>query len=52
MTTSVSLVVVVSKATLIRSHLTWYEDEGPVHRGKDVPWTKVLDKHTDGLVSA
>jgi hypothetical protein len=46
------LVVVVSEAALVRSHLARYEDEGPVHRREDVSRTQVWDEDTDWLISA
>jgi hypothetical protein len=52
MTTCIPLVVTVTKATLIRSHLSWYEDERPVHRREDVSWAQVGDEDTDRLVSS
>lgn len=49
---SVALIVTVSKATLVWSHLARYEDERPVHRREDVSRTKIGNEDTDWLVSA
>jgi hypothetical protein len=50
MTTCIPLVVTVSKATLVWSHLSWYEDERPLHRREDVSRAQVRDEDTDWLV--
>jgi hypothetical protein len=50
MTTCIPLVVTVPKATLVRPHLTWYEDERSLHRREYVSRSQVRDEDTDWLV--